>query len=119
MHLIKRCVVIMQDLQRHTQSTDRITALESLLQLAEELRTTVTRLFTSSSSSSSSRSSSVSYLLDPKNLIAFTNTLIYLLELISGLHADNEWYYLLRGGHCGAAERQAGVCVCVETGALS
>ena len=42
------------------------------------------------------------------------------MELISGLHADNEWCYLLKGGHCGAARerrwlggRQMCMCVCL------
>lgn len=54
------------------------------------------------------------------NKSVFTNTQIQSVEWISGLHADNEWCYLLKGGHCGAARerrwlggRQICVCACV------
>lgn len=82
-----------------------------LVQLAEVAQTAVGRISLSSSCCSCS--------LDTKNLFTFTNTPIYSMELISGRHADNEWCYLLKGGHCGTERRWLGgrqvcvqLCVC-------
>lgn len=95
-----------------------ITVQNFKFKFTEALKTTVTRI--------ASSSSCWSY---PVCKCAFTDKPIYCMELISGLHADNEWCYLLKGGHCGAARererrwlegRQMCVRVCVfSTVALS